>query len=330
MKEKILTLPSPFGGNLDIYKNVWGKSGEPLSIVSGLQGDHLNGLFLNSHLTQFLDSVVEGIDPNYNLIGQVQTFPVVNVNAVQSGSRLWPLDGMDMDLAFPGNPEGETSEAIASTILQHTKDSFWGLILTSAPPHYEDAPHIQIDKPSSRTKKICQDLQIEIGRRQKKSSAQKVSLYHHWQEQEISSVLISAGSPGTINPKQCEILFQGILNFMKAEGILKDNRDKKIKNKTRARIYKPDEEISVQTSTAGMFLKEVKVGNQLEKGQKIGEVRDLYSGKRLEVITSPEDGFLITLRQYPIVYEKEPIAIILSAKDSWQKIGYAFKSIIKR
>ena len=330
MKEKILTLPSPFGGNLDIYKNVWGKSGEPLSIVSGLQGDHLNGLFLNSHLTQFLDSVVEGIDPNYNLIGQVQTFPVVNANAVQSGSRLWPLDGMDMDLAFPGNPEGETSEAIASTILQHTKDSFWGLILTSAPPHYEDAPHIQIDKPSSRTKKICQDLQIEIGRRQKKSSTQKVSLYHHWQEQEISSVLISAGSPGTINPKQCEILFQGILNFMKAEGILKDNRDKKIKNKTRARIYKPDEEISVQTSTAGMFLKEVKVGNLLEKGQKIGEVRDLYSGKRLEVITSPEDGFLITLRQYPIVYEKEPIAIILSAKDSWQKIGYAFKSIIKR
>ena len=274
MKEKILTLPSPFGGNLEIYKNTWGKSGEPLSIVSGLQGDHLNGLFLNSHLTQFLDSVAEGIDPHYNLTGQVQTFPVVNANAVQSGSRLWPLDGMDMDLAFPGNPEGETSEAIASTILEHTKDSFWGLILTSAPPHYEDAPHIQIHKPNSSTKKICQDLQMEIGRKQKLSSTQKVSLSHHWQEQEISSVLISAGSPRTINQKQCEILFQGILNFMKAEGILKDNRDNKTVNKTKTRIYKSDEEISVQTSTAGMFLKEVKVGNQLEKGQKIGEVRD--------------------------------------------------------
>ena len=330
MKEKILTLPSPFGGNLEIYKNTWGKSGEPLSIVSGLQGDHLNGLFLNSHLTQFLDSVAEGIDPHYNLTGQVQTFPVVNANAVQSGSRLWPLDGMDMDLAFPGNPEGETSEAIASTILEHTKDSFWGLILTSAPPHYEDAPHIQIHKPNSSTKKICQDLQMEIGRKQKLSSTQKVSLSHHWQEQEISSVLISAGSPRTINQKQCEILFQGILNFMKAEGILKDNRDNKTANKTKTRIYKPDEEISVQTSTAGMFLKEVKVGNELKKGQKIGEVRDLYSGKRLEIITSPEDGFLITLRQYPIVYEKEPIATILSAKDNWEKISYAFKSIVKQ
>ena len=45
MKEKILTLPHPFGGDLELYKNTWGKSGEPLSIVSGLQGDHLNGMF---------------------------------------------------------------------------------------------------------------------------------------------------------------------------------------------------------------------------------------------------------------------------------------------
>ena len=116
MKEKILTLPTPYGGNLELYKNVWGKPGECLSIVSGLQGDHLNGLFLNSQLTQFLDRICEGLDPHYTLTGQVQTFPVVNINAMQSGTRLWPLDGMDMDLAFPGNSQGETTEAIASII----------------------------------------------------------------------------------------------------------------------------------------------------------------------------------------------------------------------
>jgi len=329
MKEKILSLPSPFGSNLEIYKNIWGKSTEPLSIVSGLQGDHLNGILLNSHLTQFLDSVVEGIDSNYTLTGQVQIFPVVNANAVQSGSRLWPLDGMDMDLAFPGNPAGETSEAIASTILQHTKDSYWGLILTSAPPHYEDAPHTQIYKSNSTTKKLCRDLKIKIARQQKESSTQMVNLFHHWQEQETSSVMISLGSPRTINPKECKILFQGILNFMKAEGILKDNRSKKSGYKTKTLIYRPDDEISVQTTTAGIFLKEVQAGSQLKKGQKIGEVRDIYSGKRLEQLISPEDGFLITLRQYPIVYEKEPIAIILSSKDNWGKIGRAIKSIVK-
>ena len=74
----------------------------------------------------------------------------------------------------------------------------------------------------------------------------------------------------------------------------------------------------------------VRKGDRVERGQKIGEIRDLFSGKRLEEITSPEDGFLITLRQYPIVYEKAPIAIILCAKGNWEKIGCAFKSIVKR
>jgi len=318
MKEKILTLPNPFGGDLEIYKNTWGKSGEPLSIVSGLQGDHLNGMFLNSHLTQFLDSIVEGLDPNYTLTGQVQTFPVVNINAVQSGAKLWPLDGMDMDLAFPGNPEGETAEAIASAIWQHTKDSFWGIILQSAPPHYENAPHIQTYKPDGRVKKMCRDLQIETVRRQKETSTHKVNLSYHWYAQETSSVIVSAGSPRTINPQQCEILFQGILNFMKAEGILKDHRNKKPQQKSKPQIYQPDEEIAVRTTTAGMFLKAVKVGSQIKQGQKIGEVRDIVSGKRLEEITAPEDGLLITLRQYPIVYEKEPMAIILTEKKSWR------------
>ena len=330
MKEKILTLPTPYGGNLELYKNSWGKSGEPLSIVSGLQGDHLNGLFLNSYLTQFLDSLIQGSNTQFKLMGQVQTFPIVNVNAIHSGTRLWPLDGIDMDLAFPGNPEGETTEAIASAIFQHTKDSFWGIILTSAQPHYENAPHIQTYKLDNREKKMCRDLQIETARRKKYSPTQKVNLFHHWQKQEISSVMISAGSPRAINLQQCEILFQGILNFMKAEGILKDHRNKKPENKIKTRVYYPDEELLIRTSTPGIFLKEAKVGNFLKKGQKIGEVRDIYSGKILEELMAPEDGLLITLRQYPIVYEKEPIAIILSGKDRWQKIGRTFQSIVKR
>ncbi len=177
---------------------------------------------------------------------------------------------------------------------------------------------------------MSRDLQMVTARRQKESSIQKVNLFHHWQEQEISSVMVSAGSPRTINLQQCEILFQGILNFMKAEGILKDHRNKKSENKTKTRIYQADEEILVKTSTAGMFLKEVKAGSYLKQGQKIGEVRDIYSGKRLEELTAPKTGLLITLRQYPIVYEKEPIGIILSGKDNWQKIGHALKTIVKR
>ena len=316
MKEKILSIPTAFGAPLELYKNHWGKSpGNIFSIVSGLQGDHLNGIYLNSRLSLFLDSVVEGIDPNYTLKGQVIIFPVANLNAIQSGFRLWPYDGMNMDLAFPGNPEGETTEALASAIYMHTADSCWGLILQSAPPHYEDAPHIKTLKLDRRIKKLCHDIKIETVRKLDNSS--KASLFHHWHARDIVAVTLSAGSPRTLNPPQCETLFQGIVNFMVAEKILKDKR--KVKENTKPKFREVNDEVAVPTSTAGMFLKEVKVGTTVQAGQKIGEIRDIYSGKRLEEITATADGFLVTLRRYPIVYEKEPVAIILTAKKSWRE-----------
>jgi uncharacterized protein len=318
MKEKVLSIPTPFGAPLDLYKNSWGKvEHEALAIVSGLQGDHLNGIYLNARLSQFLDSVVEGIDPNYTLQGQVISFPVANLNAIQSGSKLWPQDGMDMDLAFPGNPQGETSEALASAILTHTADAYWGFILQSAPPHYEDAPHIQTVKYDSRIKKLARDLQIETVRKRHESA--KVSLFQHWHSRGIVAATLSSGSPRTLNLPQCEILFQGILNFMVAEKILKDRRKLKSEETTKPQLYEVNDEVPVFATTAGMFLKEVKVGTTVKAGQKIGEIRDLYSGKRQEELMAPADGFLVTLRQYPIVYEKEPIATILTQKKSWRE-----------
>ncbi|MBC8286050.1 MAG: succinylglutamate desuccinylase/aspartoacylase family protein [Nitrospinae bacterium] len=317
MKEKVLSIPTAFGAPLELYKNTWGKSGETLSIVSGLQGDHLNGMYLNSRLSLFLDSVVEGIDPNYTLKGRVVSFPVANLNAIQSGSKLWPYDGMDMDLAFPGNPQGETTEALASAIYTHTADSYWGLILQSAPPHYEDAPHIQTIKLDGRIKKLCRDLKIETARKLNVST--KVNLLHHWHARDITAITLSAGSPRTLNRPQCETLFHGIVNFMVVEKVLKDNRKIKPEEKTNSQFYEKNDDVAILASTAGMFLKEAKVGTPVQTGQKIGEIRDIYSGKRLEEITATAEGFLVTLRQYPIVYEKEPIATILTAKKSWRE-----------
>ena len=318
MKEKVLTILTPFGAPLTLYKNTWGKSGhETLAIVSGLHGDHLNGMVLSSRLSQFLDNVVEGSDPNYTLKGQVISFPVVNLNAIQSGSRLWPYDGMDMDLAFPGNPQGETTEALASAVLKHTVDSYWGIVLQSAPPHYEDAPHIQTFKLDGRIKKLARDLKVETVR--KLNESPKVNLFSQWHSRDMVAVTLSSGSPRTVNLPQCETLFQGIVNFMVAEKILKDKRKTKPCKNTPTRFYQPEDEVAVPATTAGMFLKEVKVGTLIQQGQKIGEIRDLYSGKRLEEITAPSEGFLLTLRQYPIVYEKESLAIILTAKKSWRE-----------
>jgi uncharacterized protein len=313
LKEKVLSIPTAFGAQLELYKSSWGKSGETLSIVSGLQGDHLNGMYLNSRLSMFLDSVVEGTDPHYSLKGRVVSFPVANLNAIQSGSKLWPYDSMDMELAFPGNPQGETIEALASAIYTHTNDSYWGLIIQSAPLHYVDSPHLQAIKLDGKIKKLCRDLKIQAARKINATA----SLLYHWHALDIAAVTLSTGSARTLNRPQCEVLFQGIVNFMVAEKILKNNKIIRNEKNTKPQFYESNDEVPVLTNSAGMFLKEIKVGANVHAGQKIGEILDIFSGKRLEEIKAPADGLIITLRQYPIVYQKEPLAIILTKKKSW-------------
>ena len=106
---------------------------------------------------------------------------------------------------------------------------------------------------------------------------------------------------------------------MVTEKILHDKRKLKLEENNKSHFYEANDEVAVLASTAGMFLKEMKVGTAVQKGQQIGKIHDIYSGKRLEEIIATADGFIVTLRQYPIVYEKEPIATILTKKKPWRE-----------
>ena len=55
----------------------------------------------------------------------------------------------------------------------------------------------------------------------------------------------------------------------------------------------------------------VQSGSKIKKGQKIGEIVDMYSGAVLESPLAPSDGYLVTLRDHPVVYQKEVLAVLL-------------------
>ena len=315
MKETLLSIPSPFGPAVTLYKNWWEGSKSPddvLSIVSGLHGDQVNGLYLNSLLTRFLDRVVEGLEADFKFKGRVQIFPVVNIQAAQSGSRVWSFDDLDFDLAFPGNDKGETAERIARAIVTHTSDSTHGVILKTANHLYEDAPHIQLADPDRPTKKMAQNLGLSVVRKLPDSTTFQLSLFGHWRENDIPSLIISAGEPRTLDRSLCDSLFTGLVDLMVHTGVLTTSGNKK--QVAKLQIYPANAEHNIISSHAGLFVGEVKVGSFLRQGQKIGEMRSIDTGETLEEYAAPVDGHLITLRNYPVTFEKESIATLLSNK----------------
>jgi len=88
------------------------KSGtEPtLLLVSGLHGGEYEGVVALMNLSRALRPE--------SVHGRVIVIPALNPPAVGAGQRLSPIDGMDLNRVFPGNPRGTVSEIIAHYVTE--------------------------------------------------------------------------------------------------------------------------------------------------------------------------------------------------------------------
>jgi predicted deacylase len=314
VKEEILNIPTPFGEPLILYKNRWGpESGDTLSIVSGLQGDRLNGLMVASRLSRFLNDVEAGKETGYQIRGTIQIFPIVNYKAWETGNPVWHFDSQDVDLTFPGMEVGELTETICNTVIRHTAESDYGIILQTGEKHYEDAPHVKLIDPNRKRRNLARSLGLPIGREAAESPSLVLSLARHWDLMGLHPFILSAGKPQIYHPQHCDLLLDGIVNFMRTEGLLRHNRGKA--SQREMAFFDAHTECPVLTREAGLFYPEPVIGTTVEKGDKLGEVRDLYQGAVLEEVQAPEEGTVVTLRDHPMVHEKELAAVLLRGKN---------------
>jgi uncharacterized protein len=314
VKEEILNIPTPFGEPLILYKNRWGpETGDTLSIVSGLQGDRLNGLMVASRLSRFLNDVESGKETGYQIRGSIQIFPVVNYKAWESGSPVWHFDSQDVDLTFPGMEVGELTETVCNTVIQHTAESDYGIILQAGEKHYEDAPHVKLIAPNRKRRNLTRSLGLHIGREVTESPSLVLNLAKQWDLMGLHPFILSAGKSQIYHPQYCDLLLDGIINFMRAEGLLSHNREKA--SQREMAFFDAHSEYPVLTREAGLFYPESVIGTTVKEGGKLGEVRDLYQGVVLEEIYAPEEGYVVTLRDHPMVYERELVAVLLGEKN---------------
>ena len=310
MKQEILNIPTPFGEPLVLYKNQWGPlDGEALSIVSGLQGDRLNGVMVTSRLSRFLNDIEAGRETGYQIRGNIQIFPIVNYKAWETGNPVWNFDSQDADLTFPGMEVGELAETLCNTVIRHTAESDYGIVVQSAEKHYEDAPHVKLIDPSRTRRNLARSLGLAVGREVAENPALVLNLAKQWDLMGLHPFILSAGKPQTYQPQYCDLLVDGIVNFMRSQGLLSHTREKG--SQQEMAFFDAEHECPVLTREAGLFYADLPVGTAVDQGQKLGEVRDLYEGGLLEEVTAPEEGFVVTLREYPMVHEQECVAVVL-------------------
>jgi predicted deacylase len=103
----------------------WGYSLVPLTVVVGKRGGNPNGVlcFGGTHGNEYEGQVAvkrlcADLDPEA-MSGTVVLMPQLSESACVVGTRISPLDGVNMNRAFPGNPRGSISYRISNFVKQH-------------------------------------------------------------------------------------------------------------------------------------------------------------------------------------------------------------------
>jgi predicted deacylase len=100
----------------------WGYSLVPLTVVNGRRGGNPNGVlcFGGTHGNEYegqiaIKRLCRDLDPE-SMSGRAVLIPQLSESACVANTRVSPLDGINMNRAFPGNPRGSISSRIASFI----------------------------------------------------------------------------------------------------------------------------------------------------------------------------------------------------------------------
>lgn len=103
----------------------WGYSLVPLTVIVGRNGTNANGVicFGGTHGNEYEGQIaVKRLCADLNageMAGRVILIPQLSESACTANLRISPLDGVNMNRAFPGNPRGSISYRISNFVKQH-------------------------------------------------------------------------------------------------------------------------------------------------------------------------------------------------------------------
>jgi predicted deacylase len=310
--QSILTIQTPVGPPVEIIRHTFSsQSSQPskrVSLVAGLHGDELEGLYICHRLMQILKNLEE--QDNSAFKGEINIYPAVNPQALETGTRLWPFFSNDINRTFaktePASLPGETSR----TLLEDLKaNSDLVVDIHSSNLHLMELPQIRIIKNFEKKlvplAKLCNVDLIWV---HPHADIFESTLGYNLNQAQIPTLVIETGICLRINKNHCAQIVLGILNLLRKTGVL--DTDEPQVAIPEPKLLQPESVTMIQAGNAGLFIKQTEVGQTVSEGEKIGDLIDPVQGQTLEEARSPCSGLLFTLREHPLTLKGAPLARI--------------------
>ncbi len=277
--------------------------GPTLFISAAIHGDEINGVDIVRRLLKHRALKT--------IAGTLIAIPIVNVFGFNDKSRYLP-DRRDLNRSFPGAEHGSLASQIAYMFrTEIVAQSTHGIDLHTGAIHRRNLPQIRADL----SRKANLELATAFGAPViLDASPRDGSLREMVDEQKIPMLLYEAGTALRFDHRAAMLGVEGILNVMRAIGMLP-----KLKFKTAGlKPYIAKSSLWVRAPISGIFITRKKLGEHVKKGDKLGFITNPF-GDYEYAILSPTDGLIIGNSILPLANEGDGLYHI-AALDSSAKI----------
>ena len=298
MIKTVVSTALPVNERFAIRKNIIknGKGNRRVCIVTGTHGDELEGQMVCYLVAKQLNEHPELLD------GTVEIYPALNPLGIDTIQRGIPNFDLDMNRIFPGNPNGTMVEQAAHLIVEDLKGADLVFDIHSSNLYLRETPQVRINVLNeAELVPLAQHLNIDFVWVHDAATVLESTLAHSRNSTGTKCLVAELGVGQRINHKMCNRLTLGIFNLMKELGMWKGDVDQSLISDPI--VCKGDKVEFLNAETSGIFITELKCGVVIAEGEEIGQIVEPMTGKILSRVVSPVEGYMFTIRAYPIVYE---------------------------
>ncbi len=305
MIKTLLSTELPVNERYLIRKNVisHGEGKQRVCIVTGTHGDELEGQMVCYLMARRLQEQLENLD------GTVEIYPALNPLGIDTIQRGIPNFDLDMNRIFPGDKNGTMAEQAAYTIIEDLKGADLVIDVHSSNLYLRETPQVRINVLNEEELvPLARQLGVDFIWVHDAATVLEATLAHSLNSTGTKCLVVEMGVGERINHKMCNHLTDGIFHLMEQMGMWKG--EVKTGGLVESKVCKGDKVAFLNAETSGIFITELRTGVTVTKGEELGQIVEPLTGEVLSRVVSPVDGYLFTIRAYPIVYEGSLMARI--------------------
>lgn len=272
------------------------REGPTLLVCGAIHGDEINGVEIVRRVLRF-----GGL--RY-LRGTLVAVPIVNVFGFVQRSRYLP-DRRDLNRCFPGSESGSLGARIAYLFRTQIMEKASHIIdLHTGAIHRFNLPQIRAELKSEETARMAEAFAAPIILN---ASLRAGTLREHADSLGIPVVTYEGGEALRFDEIAIASGVKGIIRVMRALDMLPPERTKAgTRKRSPVRSEVAATSTWVRAEIDGILRPGVKLGQRVNKGQKLAVIADPF-GERESPVVSSASGIVIAMNNLPLVNEGEAI-----------------------